>query len=91
MPHGPPVLKLKPGKDEFGRVFRPARLHLRPIGSTEQVPDVDASVGVWEVWLARLKAGSSIDFSDARGAKRHLLVVQNDAKGPSPKACKRPT
>jgi pyruvate kinase len=77
----PPVLKLKPGKDELGRVFRPARLHLRPMGSTEQVPDVDASVGVWEVWLARLKAGTSIHFTDARGAKRHLLVVRNNEKG----------
>ena len=77
----PAVLKLKPGKDEFGRVFRPARLHLRPIDSAEMVPDVDASVGVWGVWLARLKVGSSIEFSDARGAKRHLLVVQNDARG----------
>jgi len=77
----PAVLKLKPGKDEFGRVFRPARLHLRPIDSAEMVPDVDASVGVWGVWLARLKVGISIEFSDARGAKRHLLVVQNDARG----------
>ena len=77
----PAVLKLKPGKDEFGRVFRPARLHLRPIDSAELVPDVDASIGVWGVWLARLKVGSSIEFSDARGAKRHLLVVQNDARG----------
>jgi len=77
----PPVLKLKPGKDELGRVFRPARLHLRPIDSTELVPNVDASVGVWEVWLARLKAGSSIHFTDARGAKRHLLVIQNDGSG----------
>jgi pyruvate kinase len=51
------------------------------MGSTEQVPDVDASVGVWEVWLARLKAGTSIHFTDARGAKRHLLVVRNNEKG----------
>jgi len=77
----PPVLKLKPGKDELGRVFRPVRLHLRPIGSTEAAPDVDASVGVWEVWLKRLKPGTSIEFSDARGAKRHLLVIQRDDHG----------
>lgn len=76
-----PVLKLKPGKDELGRVFRPARLHLRPIGSTEAAPDADASVGVWEAWLKRLKPGTSIEFMDARGAKRHLLVIQKDDKG----------
>ncbi|MCM2342581.1 pyruvate kinase [Rhodoferax sp.] len=77
----PPVLKLKPGKDELGRVYRPARLHLRPINSAELMPQTDASIGVWDVWLARLKLGTSINFSDARGAKRHLLVIQIDEKG----------
>jgi pyruvate kinase len=77
----PPVLKLKPGKDDMGRVIRPARLHLRPIDSAAQVANVDASIGVWEVWLARLKAGSSIHFTDARGAKRQLLVIHNDESG----------
>jgi pyruvate kinase len=76
-----PVLKLKPGKDEFGRVFRPARLHLRAIDSVEVLANVDACVGVWEVWLERLKVGTTIDFSDARGAKRHLLIVHCDSKG----------
>jgi pyruvate kinase len=38
-------------------------------------------VGVWEVWLAHLRVGTSIDFSDARGAKRHLLVVHVDQDG----------
>ena len=77
----PPVLKLKPGKDELGRVYRPARLHLRPINSAELMPQTDASIGVWDAWLARLELGTSINFSDARGAKRHLLVIQIDGKG----------
>jgi pyruvate kinase len=78
IPPSAPVLKLKPGKDQFGRVFRPARLQLRPIDEHGQLPDVDASVGVWEVWLSRLKIGSTLDFCDARGARRHLLVVRCD-------------
>jgi len=81
LPALPPVLKLKPAKDQFGRTFRAARLHLRPINSQEKLPDVDASVGVWEVWLERLKPGTSIEFSDARGARRHLLVVHTDEYG----------
>jgi len=81
LPPRPPVLKIRPSKDQFGRVFRAARLHLRPINSQERLADVDASIGVWEVWLERLKPGTTIDFVDARGAKRHLLVVQTDAKG----------
>ncbi|MBP9904469.1 MAG: pyruvate kinase [Rhodoferax sp.] len=73
-----PVLKLKPGKDQFGRVYRPARMQLRPIDQHDLLPGVDASVGVWEVWLSRLKVGSTLDFCDARGARRHLLVVRCD-------------
>jgi len=81
LPPRPPVLKIRPSKDQFGRAYRAARLYLRPINSQEIRVDVDASVGVWEVWLERLKPGTTIDFVDARGAKRHLLVVQVDATG----------
>jgi len=76
-----PVLKLKPVKDHLGRVVRAARLQLRPIHSTTMVPGVDASVGVWDLWLERLKSGMSLDFVDARGAKRHLQVIKRDDQG----------
>lgn len=78
---GPAVLKLKPGKDDFGHVFRPARLGLQAMGEREPLKDVDASIGVWEDWLRRLKVGSSIELTDARGAKRHLLVAQCSGQG----------
>lgn len=81
LPPQAPVLKLKPGKDALGQVFRPARLRLRPICAADDLNGVDASVGVWEVWLDRLKVGSKIDFVDARGAKRHMLVVHTDSNG----------
>lgn len=81
VPARPPVLKLKPGKDQFGRAYRPARLRLCPINSPAPLTDADASIGVWEVWLERLKTGTSIDFTDARGARRHLLVVHCDGHG----------
>lgn len=53
----------------------------RPVRIMVTLPSDAASVGVWEVWLARLKAGSHIHFTDARGAKRQLLVVHNDDTG----------
>ena len=77
----PPVLRVRPQRDDFGRPYRPYRLGLKPNAQTEGPPDVDACVGVDERWLMHLKVGSQIDFSDARGAKRHLLVVQRDALG----------
>jgi pyruvate kinase len=79
--HHTPVLKVKPVKDHLGRVVRPARLLLRPIRSNNSVPGVDASVGVWDQWLERLKSGMSVDFVDARGAKRHLQVIRRDDQG----------
>ena len=79
--HRTPVLKLKPAKDLLGRVVSPAHLHLRPMHSSASVPGMDASVGVWEPWLERLKSGMSLDFVDARGAKRHLQVIKRDELG----------
>ena len=78
---GPAVLKLRPGKDDYGHVYRPARLGLQPMGAPEPLQDVDACIGVWEDWLKRLKVGSSIEFTDARGAKRHLLVSRCGPEG----------
>ncbi len=46
LPPKPPVLKIRPSKDQYGRAYRAARLHLRPINSQENRVDVDASVGV---------------------------------------------
>ena len=78
---GPAVLKLRPGKDEYGHVYRPARLGLQAMGQTEALPNVDACIGVWDDWLKRLKVGAGIELTDARGAKRHLLVTHCDGQG----------
>lgn len=78
---GPAVLKLRPGKDAYGHVYRPARLGLQAMGQTEPLPNVDACIGVWDDWLKRLKAGASIEFTDARGAKRHMLVTHCASQG----------
>ncbi|GAB4216196.1 MAG: hypothetical protein Fur007_15780 [Rhodoferax sp.] len=73
---GPSGLKLKPTKDDFGRVYAPARLGLYALGGSGVMQRVDASVAVWSDWLQRLKKGDEIDFIDARGAKRHLMIEQ---------------
>jgi pyruvate kinase len=75
---GPAVLKLRPQRDQYGRVFRPARLGIVPNGSGQELQGVDVAIGVAGDWLERLKVGSQVDFSDARGAKRHLLIVKCD-------------
>lgn len=81
----PPVLRMRPQRDDFGRPYRPYRLGIRPQAGdaevTGELAAVDSSIHVDAKWLSHLKVGTQIDFSDARGAKRHLLVVQVGAEG----------
>jgi pyruvate kinase len=67
------VLKLRPERDELGRVTVPAQVPLAPSSQrraleawTLRVPD--------EVW-AKLAAGDSLHLRDARGRERELRVV----------------
>jgi len=77
----PAVLKLKPTRDEFGRVLQAASLRLHAAGAA---PDsAICSLGVDAAWLRQLKIGDRIGLRDARGSQRRLLVVdcQSDSVG----------
>jgi len=75
LPAGPAVLKVRPGRDELGRVIKPARIGLRPSGSQWSRPGVTQYLGVKSDWLAGLETGDKIDLIDARDAHRTLKVV----------------
>lgn len=77
----PPVLKLQPERDVFGRVTRDACLGLRPFGSTTPVAGATAHIEVNAGWLARLEAGERLDLIDARGARRSLRVARRGEGG----------
>jgi len=78
---GPAVLKLRPERDEFGRVVSAAPVGLRPAGASAPVTGATQHLGVDPAWLARLKPGDYLDFTDARGSKRSLLVIHRDDSG----------
>lgn len=69
---GPAVLKLRPQRDDYGRVLAPARLALYAAGT---VP-VAGGLAVDARWLAALKSGDRVDVIDARGAQRKLRVEE---------------
>jgi len=72
---GPQVMRLKPGRDAFGRVVSPARVILAAEGSVKE--HVDAPFPVLEVhagWLQKLENGSEIGLKDSRGARRSMSV-----------------
>lgn len=74
----PAVVKLKPERDEFGRVLKPARLRLHAAGAGH-AGSPHPSLGVDVEWLRQLRVGDRIDLFDARDAQRRLLVVERDA------------
>ena len=78
---GPAVLKLRPERDELGRLVSPARLGLRPAGATLPVAGAPVHAGVDPHWLAKVAVGDHLAFEDARGARRGLQVVHRDEAG----------
>jgi len=73
---GPAVARVRPQRDVYGRVTAPGRLWLTPETGPRLPPSpADASLAISPSWLAGLRAGNEIRLTDARGAKRRLLVV----------------
>ena len=78
---GTQVLKLRPARDELGRVVAPVHLGLRAAGTSMPVAGATEHIGVDANWLMELKVGDHIDLTDARGANRRLLVTEHDGTG----------
>jgi pyruvate kinase len=78
---GPAVLKISPERDLYGQITAPARVWLAAPGGRGSPTPANASLPLPAGWLRRLKTGNSLKFTDARGARRVLTVVQVDAEG----------
>jgi pyruvate kinase len=79
---GPRVVKLRPKRDQKGRVVEPARVWLYAAGSSPATPEgADAALPVPGLWLAQLAAGDRVELEDARGSSRKLTVAEVDADG----------
>jgi pyruvate kinase len=81
LPPAQPVLKLRPCRDELGRVLIPVRLGLYPAGQPAQVKGASVSIGVDANWLARIKQDEQLHIIDARGSRRDFQVVARDTDG----------
>jgi pyruvate kinase len=81
LPPAMPVLKLRPDRDEIGRVQIPVRLGLYPAGQPAQIKGASVSIGVEPGWLARITQDDSLRLIDARGARRVFQVIDRDADG----------
>lgn len=76
---GPPVIRVKPRRDDFGRVVSVARVWLAPC---DQPPpaSADAHVPVSAEWAGTLLSGDLIRFTDTRNDQRTWIV---DTVGPA--------
>ena len=79
---GPAVLKLRPKRDQFGKVVLPVRVWLTyqeapasTLTTTYQTLQVNRD------WLAQLTIGNRIKFKDAREAARTLKVIEVKKEG----------
>jgi pyruvate kinase len=73
---GPAVIRIRPHRDVNGRVTAPARLWLNRESASQPPPAAaDACLPVPAAWLGHLRPGSRVHLTDARNARRTLVVV----------------
>jgi pyruvate kinase len=78
---GASVLKFRPQRDDFGRVLSAARIWFTPAAQPEHAPaKADALIPVPGEWLAQIKPGDRVRFTDSRGAYRSLTITGADGK-----------
>ena len=77
MEAGPEVIKVRPERDVTGTVLKPARIWLVPqahtgaiVGGAESTP-IPVAAGD----LASLRTGDQIEFTDARGSSRRMVLA----------------
>ena len=79
---GPAVLKWRPKRNALGAVVHPARIWITAAEKLACPPtQADATVPVPAAWISRLRLGDRIRFTDARGAKRDMTVVDITNEG----------
>ncbi|MGH9680708.1 MAG: pyruvate kinase [Candidatus Acidiferrales bacterium] len=73
---GSAVIKVRPKRDELGRVVTPARI-LLAVAEKNGAPAraADARLPVPSAFLSRLRQGDTVVFQDARAARRSMKVI----------------
>ncbi len=73
----PAVIRVRPRRDDFGRVLTPGRVWLVPSGARRPAPLADVpAVPVRSRWLGALRVPGIVRLTDARGARRKLRLVR---------------
>jgi pyruvate kinase len=82
LPLRPAVLRLRPRRDEFGRVVAPARVWLTAVQRPLPPPEpADGTLPVPADWLARRRPGGRLAMRDGRGRLRWLALGHEQEGG----------
>ncbi|MET0610280.1 MAG: pyruvate kinase, partial [Pseudomonas caspiana] len=76
---GPAVLKIRPQRDDFGRIVTPAQVWLAE--EPEAFSDDDYCLQMPGKWLKQLQVGDELAFRDARDSSRSLSIVEVTGQG----------
>ena len=72
---GPQVLRIKPERDAYGRITRPANVFLAVEGDV-RTPAADIPVlHVEGAWLQMLRSGDAVTLEDSRGSARSMSIA----------------
>jgi len=78
----PAVVRIRPRRDELGRVSAPARVWLTPEPEAPGPPSpADGCLPVPAAWLAHARSGERVKLVDARGARRTFTIVDVTTRG----------
>ncbi|NOZ47710.1 MAG: hypothetical protein GXO79_13150 [Chlorobi bacterium] len=78
---GPKVIHIKPQRDQVGKVTIPAKIWIAPPDILPPDDSADAIIPVSELFLAKIKRGDTIRFTDSRGKKCQIIIEKKQAKG----------
>lgn len=81
MQPGPPVIHIRPQRDQVGRVTKPAKVWIAPPDIPPPDNSVDAIIPVSEMLINKIKRGSMIRFIDSRGKKCKIEIEKKQGLG----------
>jgi len=82
MIHGPEVIKIKPRRDDLGKIIQPARIWIAPPDVSPPLnAEVDVVLPVPEAMFKKIKRGNTLHFKDSRGKKGNIFVYRKEGAG----------
>ncbi len=82
MAPGPQVIKIKPRRDDLGKIIQPASIWIAPPDVSPPLnSEVDMVLPVPEAMYKKIKRGNTLHFKDSRGKKGNIFIYRKEGGG----------